>query len=274
MTLQRGFTLVELAIVLVLVTILIGGLAAPLSAQFQARRLAETRADMQAIKEALLGYALSHTVAKTCTCSYDGGGALITPASCPGNLCPATSLADNVFDLNYIRHYLPCPDTNNDGIEQARDMNGWCPRRGGLPWITLGVRGHDAWGNRYTYAASLAFTNNQNGFKSTPIPDAATLDIYPDAGCTTATVASNVPVVVVSHGPNGRGARSASGGTPLAAASVPVDERHNLPSATPVAPCSADSFVSRTPNESFDDLLIWLSSHELFNRVCPSGGCP
>ena len=38
----RGFTLIELAIVMVIVTILIGGLAMPLSAQIQARRIAET----------------------------------------------------------------------------------------------------------------------------------------------------------------------------------------------------------------------------------------
>ena len=42
MTIQRGFTLIEMAIVLVIVTILIGGLAMPLSAQIQARRIAET----------------------------------------------------------------------------------------------------------------------------------------------------------------------------------------------------------------------------------------
>ena len=36
----RGFTLIELAIVLVIMTILIGGLAVPLSAQIQARRIA------------------------------------------------------------------------------------------------------------------------------------------------------------------------------------------------------------------------------------------
>ena len=41
----RGFTLIELAIVLVIITILIGGLAMPLSAQIQARRIAETKQD-------------------------------------------------------------------------------------------------------------------------------------------------------------------------------------------------------------------------------------
>ena len=43
MTNSRGFTLIEMAIVLVIITILIGGLAVPLSAQIQARRISETQ---------------------------------------------------------------------------------------------------------------------------------------------------------------------------------------------------------------------------------------
>ena len=37
---SRGFTLIEMAIVLIIITIMIGGLAVPLSAQIQARRIA------------------------------------------------------------------------------------------------------------------------------------------------------------------------------------------------------------------------------------------
>jgi len=49
----RGFTLIELAIVLVIVTILIGGLAVPLSAQIQARRIAETKKTLEEAREAI-----------------------------------------------------------------------------------------------------------------------------------------------------------------------------------------------------------------------------
>jgi prepilin-type N-terminal cleavage/methylation domain-containing protein len=274
MTTARGFTLIEMAIVLVIITILIGGLAMPLSAQIQARRIAETRADMQAIHDALIGYAMSHTIPMSCSCTYDASGVLTTSATtCPGNLCPTTGTPDNTFPLTYARHHLPCPDTNNDGREETRDGSGNCPLRGGLPWVTLGVKGQDAWGNRYTYAAALKFSGNLNGFVSTPIPDEGSLNVYPDSSCLTASVAEKAVAVVVSHGANGRGAQSGSGGTPLPAASVPVDERHNLATPSPVAPCTNTSFVSHTPTDSFDDLLIWLSSPTLFNRVCLPGGC-
>jgi prepilin-type N-terminal cleavage/methylation domain-containing protein len=246
MTTQRGFTLIEMAIVLVIITILIGGLAVPLSAQIQARRIAETRADMNAIRDALIGYAMSHTFTH-------GSGS--------------------------TRHYLPCPDYESPatGVEPTRDASGQCPKtRGTLPWRTLGVKGQDVWGNRYTYAVTRDYANDQKGFVSTPSPSTPDLDVYPDANCNVASVAENVPVVVVSHGPNGRGAQNMSGGTPLAAAALPADghERQNLIAPSAVSPCSnTASFVSRAPSDTFDDLVVWLSANELFNRVCLAGGC-
>lgn len=241
---SSGFTLIELAIVMVLITILISGLAVPLTAQIQARRIAETRTDMRAIHDALIGYAMSHTFA---------------------------------HPSGVTRHFLPCPDDGSvsPGVEAMRNpVSGRCPStRGTLPWRTLGVKGQDAWGNRYTYAVTMEFANDTSGFVSTPIPSQGDRDIFPDAGCALPTVAENVPAVVVSHGPNGRGAQNVGGGTPLAAADLPVDERHNLIAPSAIAPCNESSFVSRTPTETFDDLLIWVSPNELFSRVCPASGC-
>jgi len=294
---QRGFTLIEMAIVLVIVTILIGGLAMPLSAQIQARRIAETRADMQAIHDAMLGYAMSHYITPpSCTCNYDLNGDFDTTSSCTETrLCPATAPSTS-FPLSFspTRHHLPCPDAPNDGnpattndddgIEEIRDSSGDCTlSRGALPWATLGVKGHDVWGNRYTYAVTAQFANTQTGFTSTPSyslsspgytpPTSGNLDVYPDSTCGTASI-PGVPVIVVSHGPNGRGAQNMSGGTPLAASALPADERQNLIAPSAVSPCSnTTSFVSRAPSDTFDDLVIWLSANELFNRVCLVGGC-
>lgn len=228
MTRQRGFTLIEMAIVLVIITILIGGLAAPLSAQIQARRIAETRADMRAIQDALLGFAMRQP------------------------------------DV-----HLPCPDDGN-GNEGARDGGGKCQRiRGGLPWRALGVEGADAWGNRYTYAVTKDFTDDNDGFNS---GDDGDLDTHKSASCSGDGM-NDVAVVIVSHGPNGRGAQNMNGGTPLAPASVPGDERPNL-STSSAGACGDKDFVSRTPDQDFDDLVVWLHPNGIINRVCPAGGCP
>lgn len=55
---QSGFTLVEIAIVLLIVGLMIGGLVAPLSSQLEQRRLNETTRNMEEAREALMGFAL------------------------------------------------------------------------------------------------------------------------------------------------------------------------------------------------------------------------
>ena len=52
--------------------------------------------------------------------------------------------------------YLPCPDTNGDGIEDAPNRSVATPLactsvEGFLPWVTLGVSQTDAWGLRFRY---------------------------------------------------------------------------------------------------------------------------
>lgn len=55
---QSGFTIVEIAIVLLVVGLMIGGLVAPLSSQLEQRRVGETVRAMDEAKEALMGFAL------------------------------------------------------------------------------------------------------------------------------------------------------------------------------------------------------------------------
>lgn len=55
---SRGFTLVEVAIVLVVVGLLIGGLITPLSSQLEQRRVADTRRALDEARDALTGFAL------------------------------------------------------------------------------------------------------------------------------------------------------------------------------------------------------------------------
>ncbi len=233
MRLQRGFTLIELAIVLVIVTLLIGGLAAPLSAQIQARRIAETKKTLEEARDALIGYAMTH---KTIS----------------GNA-----------------PYLPCPDSNGDGIEEAR-TSGKCPSQVGyLPWVTLGAGAQDAWGNRLLYATTTDVSNDNPGIISTVSPNSSWNQVCSTRTCTTGNIASNIPAVIVSMGPNGWGALNVNGN--ILAAPSGADELENQDGDT--------IFVSRSPtkpgdpNGEFDDLVTWISYAVLSARVCPSPGC-
>lgn len=241
---QQGFSLIELAIVLVIVTLLVGGLAMPLSAQIQARRIGETNKILEEAREAIIGYAMSHSV------DHDGN--------------PATS----------PRPYLPCPDADADGRED-RAGNLCTQADGWFPWVDLGTASQDAWGNRMHYSVETReYADKSKGMPNlaTYTPPYASLNlkrICSTNACTTIE-AIYLPVVVFSHGPNGWGARNINGNT--LALPTSADELENTDIDT--------SFVSRAPTKSdvasgeFDDLVVWISDGLLRSRVCPSGGCP
>ena len=295
---QQGFSLIELAIVLVIVTILIGGLAVPLSAQIEARRIAETRKIMEEAREAIIGYAMSHpTTSSTCQCTYTVGDtgtcpvtlSPVTPPACSslcpavGDIaltlpsCPAPNTGSMTLTRPINRHYLPCPDTDGDGTEN-RNVND-CSSFSGtissgfLPWVDLGVAPQDAWGNRLRYAVVKTLADKTTGFSSSSsLNDPLVICSTNTCAAVTPDVANNLAVVLVSHGPNGWGAQNVNN-PPLTLLASPsgLDEAANL---------DADrKYVSRSPTSDaaasgeFDDLVASISFNQLVTRVCPTG-CP
>ncbi|MDP2031760.1 MAG: prepilin-type N-terminal cleavage/methylation domain-containing protein [Thiobacillus sp.] len=272
----RGFTLIEMAIVLVIITILIGGLAVPLSAQIQARRIAETKKIMEEAREAIVGYAMTHT----CTCAYDTVGPTgnLQPApqtTCTTiNSCPNQNPSSTAVTLKHA--YLPCPDADGDGNgDDNRNLasRACSPSAGGLahgwlPWVELGVAQQDAWGNRLLYAVNTVYSNELSGFSSSTAL-ANPLQVCTTSTCVTPDVASNVVFLLVSHGANGWGALNVNGNT--LAEPTGADELENKD----LTPDS--KYVSRTPTQvggpggEFDDLLVWVSDSLLKARVCPTG---
>lgn len=85
-----GFTLIEMAVVLVILALLLGGLLAPLSAQRDLKAYSEARADLEQIKEALYGYAVVNGSLPCPDTTGDGVadacGSLLDSASTGGNL--------------------------------------------------------------------------------------------------------------------------------------------------------------------------------------------
>ena len=57
-SMSRGFTLIEVAVVVLVVALLLGSLLVPLNAQVEQRNVAETQKSLDEIKEALYGYAM------------------------------------------------------------------------------------------------------------------------------------------------------------------------------------------------------------------------
>jgi prepilin-type N-terminal cleavage/methylation domain-containing protein len=164
-----------------------------------------------------------------------------------------------------INKRLPCPAskiqtiTANPATAGKPDgPAGACTSNPGvLPWIELGLPETDAWGRRFTYAVTAPFTSMagitlaSNG--SLTIKDAA-------AGV---TIASSIPVVIISHGTNGLGAYTPQG-APIPNASAGADEKAN-------ALAGATTFVIHETRPDFDDQVVWISTNTLFNRMVAAG---
>lgn len=269
---RAGFTLVEMAIVLVIVGLLLGGLLMPLSAQVEQRRIGETQKALEEIKEALIGFAIAN-------------GRL----PCPAPATTATGSAGAGLEATTGTGIaLTCTNVNGVGV---------------LPWATLGVNETDSWGWRYTYRVTLLFARGQpriaiQDFDSLAVPPAAkgtctetpptippSIPLYSAfALCSVGTmtvlntvggsaVSSNVPAVVISHGKNGNGAYT-SQGTQLPAGSD-MDEPDNqiTPGSNPSAMAN-NNFISKTPTATFDDIVTWLSPNILFNRMVSAQKLP
>lgn len=210
-----GFSLVEMAVVLAILALLIGGMLMPLSAQQELRHAGETRRLLSEIGEALYGFAASH--------GTSGG-----------------------------RPYLPCPDTDSDGMENRTVIPGPCVSpEGGLPWATLGLGRQDAWGNPPRYRVAAAFSDSVTGFALTTTGD---LRVCADSGCAV-VLGSGLPAVVASLGRNGAGSPASA------------DEQENLDG-------DAD-FVERPDGAAgFDDLVTWLPPTLLIHRMIATGRLP
>lgn len=174
----HGFTLIEIAMVLMIVALILGGLLPTISGQIEQRRISETRKQLAEIQQALIGFA---NINRRLPCPADG-----TIATIPG------------VNNGAGQEKNSCPTNANGGV---------------LPWITLGVSETDAWGNRFTYRVTPVFAVANFQLNSTP-----NLDVGLTNSATDKNVAAGVPAVVVSHGPNGLGAYTPAGGAPITTA--------------------------------------------------------
>jgi len=244
---QRGFTLLELAIVMFVVALLLGGMLMPLSAQQDIRYVAETQKTLSNIQDALTGFAAAN-----------------------GRLpCPAPATQPN--------------GSATAGLEPTPIASSGCATVAGvLPWATLGVSETDAWGRRFTYRVTQEFTRTPpqttfNGSNCPPLTQntgfalcsMGDMNVYATGGGS--SVARNIPVMVISHGKNGNGAYTQDG-TQLPVGSD-SDENDNQLTTSGTGTANTD-FISKIPTSSFDDLVIWLSPNILANRMVSAGKLP
>lgn len=121
---SQGFTLVEMAIVLVIFGLMVAMFLSPISAQRDIQNRAKTQLLLNEAKEALIGFAITN-------------GYL--PCS------DSNEVPDGIADYE------------TDGSCKEKQL-------GILPWNTLGVESTDAWNNYLSYRVDATFSNQNKLF--------------------------------------------------------------------------------------------------------------
>jgi prepilin-type N-terminal cleavage/methylation domain-containing protein len=246
-----GFTLTELAVVVVILALILGGVVLTMGAMTNAREVEQTQQQLNQAREALVGFFLRNG---RFPCPATGAGAGVeSPAG--GGVC-----------TNPYNGFLPAATL---GIGPT-DPQGFLL---------------DAWGNRIRYAVSqyvhtppyvdaatcagnarrcfLFTTSNalaQVGISNLAptLPEIRVCDVANCAG----PLDFRAPVVVLSNGRN-----FASQAAGLTAASA--DEMENSTGVD-------NEFVARDPRPGgpgveYDDQVLWLSPNILYNRLIAAG---
>jgi prepilin-type N-terminal cleavage/methylation domain-containing protein len=237
---HRGFTLTELAVVLVIVALLMGGAMMTLSAQMEQRSFEETQRRLQSAREALLAFALTN-------------GRLPCPAA--PNAMGEESPAGGGVCNNWYNGFLPArtlgfqpTDAEGYGIDAYSNRIRYS--------VSSGVTGSGtcntatavcACGNHFTNAGNLRL----NGASCRP----SDIDVCTTAACVARVASQNtVGFVVLSTGKNG------------ALSPNPGDEAENLDNDA--------RFVLRTPSPDYDDMVLIVPAGVVHSRLLAAGLLP
>jgi len=257
--LQKGFTLIEIAIVLLIVAILLGYSVAMLPKQQELKQYRHAESEMNSILEHLIAFAQVN-------------GRLPCPDTSTDTEAPANSVDGEEDQLN----------DPNDGCEAYF---------GFLPARTLGINGKynddgvliDPWGWGYGYAVSNVnaggggdtnpdlVTGNgiRNEGMATVLPDLQICDDSQTAGthvnCAATTggnlVIDNVAAVVISQGKDNS----------LAAPMSPIQEENtdDFDDGT-----NDKVYIFSPRRDDYDDLVKWIPRNLLFSRMLDAGQLP
>jgi prepilin-type N-terminal cleavage/methylation domain-containing protein len=237
---QSGFTLIEVAIVMVIIGLMLGSLLGPLGNRMEQTKIEGTGQQIDGIIEAIHGFA-----------------AINGRLPCPANLTAGP---------NFGREALTGTNcTTATGLGEPA-------------WATLGTDRLDAWGQPFVYRVDPSFANNVlTGGTTTPAPfpvGCITSATASFSMCSTGNIiitngagglpansalAQAVPAIIVSRG------------KPKTAALTHVDETENTDGDV--------NFVSRdmrpeTAPAPFNDIVRWIPTNVLIGKMVQAQRLP
>lgn len=233
---QKGFSLIEVAVVLFILVLLLGSLLVPLTTQVEQRQISDTEKTLESVRDALLGFAVANG-------------------------------------------HLPCPDNNNDGLEDINAANDRCSviatsiSAGNLPWQTLGLGNSDVWGNRFRYVVREEYARRPPLSTTFTLSTTTNVRVCTVAACSPASnvLTSTAVAAVISHGKNGLGAINSLSGVSNPTPTSP-DELQNTNNDRDIVSRTMSAASANTIE--FDDIVVWLPQYILFNRMVTAGRLP
>ncbi len=248
MTTQRGFTLLEVTVVVLIMGLLLGSLMIPLSAQRENARVREGKEQLDSVRAAIEGFALVN-------------GFL----PCPATPTSGGSSANVTGGCSTQHGFVPSTTLNLNG------------RRNGDNLLL------DPWGSPLRYSVSASDANGDGTWDFVTSGEMRTVTItglQPDlvvcsseagasgtaCGTVDITLTDGVPMVLYSLGKDWSGFSS-----PSQLANV-----GNSIGTGPAYQINADNvFVTRSfsdvPGGEFDDLVVWLPPNVLYSRLVAAG---
>lgn len=254
---QTGFTLIELAVVLIVIGVLLGGFITTLSSRIEHSKREQTRKQLEDIREAILGFAVRYEYLPCPTSTNGGGREQRSATGCT------------------LQHgFIPGRTLGLSG-KYNRD--------------TLLL---DSWNNPIRYSITTANSNafvNAGQMQATGLdnlsPDLIICDQYSTSAsdCTggATKIIQNAPFILLSLGQNGSSyvelvaADSDEGENSAEALAVDNSAGENLRYSIP----ANRVFVSHgyrgdVAAGRFDDLVMWVSPFVLYSRMIEAGRLP
>ena len=246
---SRGFTLVEIAVVMVLIGIVMTMGLKMVVSTLENASFSETKSKQERIKLALLGYLRTN-------------GRLPCPDNSVGDTTVATGIETS-----------PCNTAAADGY-------------GVVPWQTLGISRDsviDGWGNYFTYRVANGMTLKNWTAKTDAAthltvnelktPTAALLIQELDAaGTALSPTIANAVVVILSHGKNGFGAKTTKVVARLPTADIAAGgEMTNATVGTAAFVLRPVNDVTTAFNGPYDDLVTYMLPQDLLQPMVTEG---
>lgn len=265
---HAGFSLVEIAVVLLILTVLLAGIAVPISAQVEARRLEETRKQLDDARVAILAF-VGANGRFPCPASATSNGLESFCTTASGGCTATTTVQTHGRCSNFYNGFLPAVAlglTPVDATGRLRDA--WGAPQNVIRYavrdldLTAEIAGLD---HVFTITDGIKQATMSKVLRNTSGSSERNLISV----CLDATVATsdcngapnslaNVPAVVFSVGPNA----VTTGGTS-------VQEAENLDGNA--------VFISRDRSvgtNEFDDVFTWISIYKTFDRLVEVGRLP